>query len=220
MAARINTESTRGSGTLIIACGAIANELMAVIKANQLSSIEVQCLPAHWHNTPERIAPAVEAKIIAAEHTHAHVFVAYGDCGTGGLLDKVLDKYGVQRLPGEHCYSFFAGGSVFDKLAEQELGTFYLTDYLVDNFERLILDGLGITRYPELKAQYFAHYTRVLYLAQDSRPEIMVRRQSAAKLAAKALGLPLEIHETTLQPLTHSLLRLYDAAERSPRSYS
>jgi len=128
----------------VIACGAIAHELVTVLKANQLDNVDIQCLPAEWHNTPEKIAPAVEQKIEVAAQSHERVFVAYGDCGTGGKLDQVLAKHGAERLPGDHCYSFFAGNEVFDAMAEAELGTFYLTDYLVDNFDRLIMDGATV----------------------------------------------------------------------------
>jgi hypothetical protein len=162
-------------------------------------------LPAEWHNTPEKIAPAVAEKITAAKATHQRILVAYGDCGTGGHLDKVLKEQGVERLPGDHCYSFFAGEQVFNDMAETELGTFYLTDYLVDNFERLILDGLGITKYPELKDQYFSNYTRLMYLVQTGTNNDKERRLAAAKKAANALGLRLDIHETGLQPFEQSL---------------
>lgn len=197
--------------TLVIACGAIAHELVAVIKANHLDAIDIQCLPADWHNYPERIAPGVEVKIIAAQATYTRILVAYGDCGTGGLLDKVLDKYGVERLPGSHCYSFFAGEAIFNTMADEQIGTFYLTDYLVDNFKRLILDGLGITAHPELKDQYFAHYTRVMYLAQDDTVAYQTRRRRKAQQAADALGLPLEIHQTGLQPFEQSLRTIHIA---------
>ena len=192
--------------TVVIACGAIAHELVAVIKANQLVDIDIQCLPAEWHNTPQLIAPAVEEKIVSAHAQGASVLVAYGDCGTGGLLDKVLQEHNVERLPGAHCYSFFAGSNVFDAMAEAELGTFYLTDYLVDNFDRLILDGLGITRFPELKEQYFAHYTRLMYLMQNDASEHAAQRTLAAQRAAQTLGLTLQIHKTGLQSFEHSLL--------------
>lgn len=182
--------------------------MVAIAKANQLTHLDIQCLPAEWHNTPDRIAPAVSEKIYAAKATHARILVAYGDCGTGGMLDKVLEEHGVERLPGDHCYSFFAGEHVFNEMAETELGTFYLTDYLVDNFERLILDGLGITRYPELKDQYFTHYTRLMYLAQAGTRDEKDRRLLAANKAADALGLKLEIHQTGLQPFEQSLRRI------------
>ncbi len=189
----------------MIACGAIAHELVTVLKANQLDNVDIQCLPAEWHNTPEKIAPAVEQKIEVAAQSHERVFVAYGDCGTGGKLDQVLAKHGAERLPGDHCYSFFAGNEVFDAMAEAELGTFYLTDYLVDNFDRLIMDGLGITKHPELKDQYFTHYKRVMYLAQNTSDSKFSQRKEAAQRAADALGLSLEIHETGLQPFEQSL---------------
>ena len=189
--------------TLVIACGAIAHELVAVLKANRLTHVDIQCLPAEWHNTPERIAPAVEKKISEASESYEQILVAYGDCGTGGLLDKVLEAYQVERLPGDHCYSFFTGLPTFEAMAEDELGTFYLTDYLVDNFNRLILDGLGISTHPELKDQYFAHYTRVMYLAQTN--VVDKNRLDKAQAAADALGLCLHVHETGLQPFEHSL---------------
>jgi len=175
------------------------------MKANKLDTIDIQCLPAEWHNTPQHIAPAIEQKIEAAAATHSHILVAYGDCGTGGKLDQVLAKHGVERLPGDHCYSFFAGLSVFEEMAEAELGTFYLTDYLVDNFDRLILDGLGITRYPELKDQYFSNYKRGMYLAQNTADDTFTRRMEAAQRAADALGLSLEVHETGLEPFEQSI---------------
>lgn len=194
---------TSRKSTLVIACGAIAHELVAVQKLNRLTHIEIQCLPAHWHNTPERIAPGVEEKIKQAGNDYARILVAYGDCGTGGLLDKVLESYAVERLPGDHCYSFFAGASVFEAMADDELGTFYLTDYLVDHFDRLIVDGLGISAHPELKDQYFNHYTRVMYLVQDQQAKHS--RLNKAQAAANVLGLPLEVYETGLQPFAHAL---------------
>jgi len=176
-----------------------------VVKANQLTQLDIQCLPAEWHNTPDKIAPAVDKKIRAAKDTHGHILVAYGDCGTGGLLDKVLEEHGVERLPGDHCYSFFAGEQIFNDMAETELGTFYLTDYLLDNFQRLILDGLGITKYPELKDQYFSNYTRLMYLVQASTNDDKKQRLLAAQKAADALDLRLEIYETGLRPFEQSL---------------
>ncbi|ASJ75585.1 DUF1638 domain-containing protein [Granulosicoccus antarcticus] len=190
------------AATLVIACGAIAHELVAVLKASQFGQIDIQCLPAEWHNTPHRIAPAVEQKISQAQGKYSRILVAYGDCGTGGRLDQVLEKYQIQRLPGDHCYSFFAGKKVFEAMTEAELGTFYLTDYLVDNFERLILEGLGISRHPELLDQYFSNYTRVMYLAQDDSRN---NRQAQAVRAASSLGLPLQVHQTGLQAFEHAM---------------
>jgi hypothetical protein len=188
--------------TLVIACGAIAHELVAVTRASGFEAIDIQCLPAEWHNKPSLIAPAVEQKILQAQGDYQRIFVAYGDCGTGGQLDRVLASCQVARLPGDHCYSFFAGRQVFDALALDEIGTFYLTDYLVDNFERLIMQGLGIRRHPELREQYFANYTRLLYLAQDASRHDRLDR---AAEAAAALALPLQVHHTGLQPFEHAL---------------
>ena len=188
--------------TLVIACGAIAHELVAVLRASGFEQFEIQCLPAEWHNTPQRIAPGVQGKIEAAVGKYQQILVAYGDCGTGGQLDRVLEPYGIARLPGDHCYSFMAGSTVFDAMADAELGTFYLTDYLVDNFERLILEGLGIKRHPELLEQYFEHYTRVMYLAQDASQR---DRETKAAQAALSLGLPLAVHHTGLQPFAHAM---------------
>lgn len=191
--------------TLVIACGAIAHELMAVIKANHWQHLSVQCLPAEWHNSPERITPAVEKKIKELRHRYARVVVAYADCGTGGQLDELLARYDIERLHGDHCYSFFSGESVFNTMAEQELGTFYLTDYLVDNFQRLIMDGLGINKHPQLLEQYFGNYTQLMYLRQDSHSEKREQRLEQAQLAAKALNLRLSVYDTGLQPFTQSL---------------
>lgn len=202
------------ANTLIIGCGALAHELVAVLKASNWEHVHVDCLPAHWHNTPERIVPGVEAKILAAADRYERIVVAYGDCGTGGQLDTMLARHGVERLPGDHCYSFFAGAPVFDALAEAELGSFYLTDYLAANFERLIMRDLGMRKHPELRDLYFGHYTRVVYLAQavtggceenDDASGLPGNRMADARAAADALGLPLVTRFTGLVPFSHAL---------------
>jgi len=202
------------ANTLIIGCGALAHELVAVLKASDWAHVDVDCLPAHWHNTPERIVPGVEAKILAARDRYARIVVAYGDCGTGGALDTMLARHDIERLPGDHCYSFFAGAQVFDALAEAEIGTFYLTDYLAANFERLIMRDLGIREHPELRDLYFGHYTRLLHLVQDdgssdTGPDRVAGlpgdRMADAEAAARALGLPLVTRFTGLAPFSHAL---------------
>lgn len=150
----------------IIACGAIAKELVALLKINHWTHFSLHCLPAKLHNRPELIPDAVEQKILQYQDRYDELFIAYADCGTGGLLDKLIDKYGIKRLPGAHCYEFFAGSDNFAAAAEQELGTFYLTDFMVRHFERLIIVGMGLDRFPQLKPMYFGHYKRVLYLSQ------------------------------------------------------
>lgn len=172
---------------LVIGCGALARELLDVVVANDLDNVRVECLPAILHNSPERIAPAVRERL---EHARGYdrVFVAYGDCGTGGLLDAVIDEFGVERLDGAHCYQFFAGQREFEELQKQEIGTLYLTDYLARHFDRFIWKGLGLDRHPELLSDYFGNYTKVLLLAQTNDPV----RTEQAKEAAERLGLEFE----------------------------
>jgi Protein of unknown function (DUF1638) len=173
----------QGHGTLIIACGALAHEIAALRRASGWTAIEVCCLPPELHNRPERIAPAVQAKIREHRGEYRSIFVAYGDCGSGGKLDAVLAQEGVERLPGAHCYEFFAGGRAFADLAEAEPGTFYLTDFLTRHFERLVVQGLGIDRHPELAQEYFRNYRRVVYLAQTHSAALLEQgRQIASRL--------------------------------------
>ena len=167
-------------GTLLIACGALAREIVALKRANGWDALEVRCLPAELHNRPERIAPAVRAEIRAQRERYAQIFVAYGDCGTGGALDALLKEEGVERLPGAHCYEFFATSAVFAQLHEAEPGTFYLTDFLLRHFERLVIRPLGLDRHPELAAEYFRHYRRLVYLAQAQRPGAIEQARSIA----------------------------------------
>jgi hypothetical protein len=182
---------------LVIACGAIARELVQLQKLNQWDHIEFQCLPAELHNTPERIPAAIEAKLESALDQYDGIFVAYADCGTGGLLDATLAGYGIERLPGAHCYEFFSGSDVFNRLAETEPGTFYLTDFLVHSFDRLVRQGLGLDRHPELMPQYFGNYKRVVYLGQSESPQL----QATARQHAQYLGLDYEYLYCGLDPL-------------------
>ena len=167
--------------TLVIACGALAREIAALRRANGWSALEVRCLPAELHNRPERIAPAVRAAIQANGGRYAQIFVAYGDCGTGGELDRVLREEGIERLPGAHCYEFFATAQVFEQLADSEPGTFYLTDFLLRHFERLVVRPLGLDRHPELTQEYFRNYRRLIYLSQAPRPGAIEQAQRIAE---------------------------------------
>jgi hypothetical protein len=168
---------------LVVACGALATELRAVLP----ETVEVGYLPAHLHNRPERIVPAVERLI--DEAGDRPVFVAYADCGTGGGLDAMLARHpGVTRLPGAHCYEVFAGSELFAELHDAEPGTFFLTDFLARHFEALVWQGLGLDRHPELLTVYFAHYQRVVLLSQ-SEDEAVV---AAGRAAASRLGLEFE----------------------------
>jgi hypothetical protein len=199
-----DTGPKTGPTTLVIACGAIAREILAVVKANGWSHIEVQAIAAELHNRPERIPGAVRAKIEANLGRYDRIVCGYADCGTGGELDAVLQEFGVERLPGAHCYAFFTGHAAFDALAEEELGTFYLTDYLARQFETLIIKGMGIDRHPELRDMYFSHYTRLVYLAQTDDPAL----QDKARAAADRLGLAYEYRFTGLAPFDGDLAPL------------
>ena len=176
--------------TLVIACGALAREIMALVRRHGWSAIEVQCLPASWHNSPECIPDGVRAKIriARANGMHGQIFVAYADCGTGGTLDTIIEEEGAERIPGAHCYEFFAGRQSFDALHEAEPGTLYLTDYLARNFDRLIVRGLGIDRRPELEPMYFGNYRRLVHLAQTRDGAVRAK----ARAAAARLGLEFE----------------------------
>lgn len=172
---------------MVLGCGALAKELLDVVAGNRIQNIRIECLPAILHNTPEKIPGAVRERLEKASG-YDEVFVAYGDCGTGGLLDRVLDDFGVERLPGAHCYQFFAGVEAFEAMHDEEPGTLYLTDYLARHFDRFIWQGLGLDRHPGLRADYFGNYTRVVYLSQRENPDLDER----ARAAAQRLGLRYE----------------------------
>lgn len=165
---------------LVIGCGALARELLDVVAMNGLPNLRVECLPAILHNRPEKIPGAVRSRLESAGD-YDEVYVAYGDCGTGGMLDRVLEEFGVERLPGAHCYQFYAGMGAFEEMHEDEPATFYLTDYLTRHFYRLIWQGLGLDRHPDLLDDYFGNYERVIYLAQTDDPALTEEAQAAAE---------------------------------------
>ena len=175
---------------LVVACGALAADLRAVLQADGLDRhVEVEYLPANLHNRPERIAPALRPRLEAAADAGQPVFVAYADCGTGGALDALLAEFpDVERLPGAHCYEVFAGGPQFMALQDAELGTFYLTDFLARHFDALVWTGLGLDRHPELRDLYFGAYRRVVFLGQAADADLVAR----ARAAADRLGLTFE----------------------------
>ena len=185
--------SADASRPLVLACGALAGDLRAVLTASGFDAlIDVEYLPAHLHNHPRDIVPALEPRLRAAAAARRAVFVAYADCGTGGALDALLAEHrGVQRLAGAHCYDVFAGALQIEALLDAELGTFFLTDFLARHFEALVWRGLGLDRHPELREAYFGRYRRVALLAQT--PDRAV--QAKARDAAERLGLELlELH--------------------------
>ncbi|MBT4106711.1 MAG: DUF1638 domain-containing protein [Proteobacteria bacterium] len=168
------------ASSLVIACGALAHEITALKRMSGWDHLVVACLPASLHNRPEQIATKVKQKIDESRDKYRSIFVAYADCGTGGMLDSVLEKEGIERLPGAHCYEFFMGSDQFEKCADQEPGTFYLTDFLAQHFERLIMVELGIRDHPELLEMYFSNYTKLIYLSQSDTPRFLAIARAAA----------------------------------------
>jgi hypothetical protein len=204
---RAYSPAARGAGApdrsrvLVIGCGALAREVVAVIDQAGLVNVDLTCLPATLHNRPGGIPALVREKIRAARPRYETIFVAYADCGTGGLLDAMLADEGVERLPGAHCYEFYAGAAAFAAITDEELGTFFLTDFLARNFDRLVIKGLGLDRHPELLATYFGNYRRLVYLAQTEDATLV----ATARRAAKRLGLAFEHRPTGYGELATSI---------------
>jgi len=198
-------------GVLVIACGALAREIAALRRANNWLELDVCYLPPELHNRPERIAAAVRGKIHENRARYASIFVAYGDCGTGGRLDAMLAAEGVERIPGAHCYEFFASPEVFSALAESEPGTFYLTDFLVRHFDRLVTRSLGLDRHPELACLYFGNYRKIVYLAQAPCANSLAKAQAIAL----DMGLAFEFKFTGYGALAANLGRVTEASRAS-----
>ncbi len=196
---------------LIVACGALAREVVAARDRNRWPA-DVLALPAMLHNSPAEIPMAVERRIEAAGTGYAPVVVVYGDCGTGGGLDRLLRARGWLGLAGPHCYASFAGQPEFAAMMQDEPGTFFLTDYLAGSFDHLVWEGLGLDRYPELAADYFTHYRRVVYLQQRRDPMLLHK----ARQAARALQLPLEVRYTGTARLELEIERLLVAGDLPP----
>ncbi len=189
----------------VIACGAIAREILAVSRLSGLDHLELSCLPAIWHATPDKIAPGVEQAVAEARKNGAEkVFVAYADCGTGGLLDKVCERLGVERLSGPHCYSFFAGNEDFAARWDDDVTAFFLTDFLARQFEAFVIEPLGLDCHPELKDMYFGNYTKLVYLSQEEDSAL----QEKARSAADYLGLAYEYRFTGYGDLRKELSAL------------
>jgi hypothetical protein len=177
--------------TAVIACGALSIDIDA-IAAERGWEIDVHPLPPLLHNRPERIPAAVEARVAELSPRYDRIAVAYADCGTYGALDEVCRRLGLERLGGSHCYDVYAGADVVARLAEEQPGTYYLTDFLVAGFERLVWRELGLDRHPELRDDYFRHYTRVVWLAGRRTADL----ERAAERVAERLGLRLEVLPT------------------------
>jgi Protein of unknown function (DUF1638) len=173
-------EPARTGRVLLIACGALAHEIVALKAANGWSHLDLQCLPAKLHLWPDRIIPAVEAAVLAARGTYDQVFVVYADCGTGGLLKAACDRLGVEMVEGPHCYAFFEGNAVFAARSETEFDAFYLTDFLVRQFDAFVWRPMGLDRHPELRDMYFGNYRKLVYQAQFNDPALDAKAQDCA----------------------------------------
>lgn len=185
---REGMEDTGHGRVLVLGCGALAHEILAVIRANGLMHIDLKCLPAILHNHPERIVPAVRAAVDEARDDYSRIFLAYADCGTGGLLQKAAAELGLDMLPGPHCYAFFEGVDAFAEHAETEFTAFYLTDFLVRQFDAFVWEPLGLDRHPQLRDTYFGHYEKLVYQAQTDDPALTAKAQDCAR----RLGLAFE----------------------------
>ncbi|MGY6707257.1 MAG: DUF1638 domain-containing protein [Rhizobiaceae bacterium] len=187
---------------LVIACGMLAREILAVKEELRLDHLELTCLPADLHFHPDRIAPAMDAALNEAKSEgYRHILVGYADCGTGGMLDKVCERHGVERLAGPHCFAFYQGLDRFEELGDDDMTAFYMTDFLCRHFQTFFIRPLGLDRHPELAADYFGHYEKLVYLAQTDDPAL----DRVAQDAAAMLGLAYERRATGYGDLVPAL---------------
>lgn len=196
------TKPNQTDRLLVIACGMIAREVLAVKEQLGLDHLELTCLPAEFHFYPDRIAPAMDKAIEKAKaEGYSNIFVGYGDCGTGGLLDRVLEKHGVERMAGPHCFAFYQGMDAYAKVADDDMMSFYMTDFLCRQFDAFFMKPLGLDKHPELIKDYFGNYERLVYIAQTDDPEL----DKVAEKAANMLGLAYERRSTGYGDLTAEL---------------
>ncbi len=185
----------------VIACGAIAREILAIVRINGLDHIDLHCLPAIYHSYPQKIAPALEEAIADARaRGFKNIYIGYADCGTGGDIDRICERDGIERLSGPHCYSFFTGNEAF-AARDDDITSFFLTDFLARQFESFVIVPLGLDRHPELRDMYFGNYRKVVYLSQEEDPAL----QAKAKEAAAYLGLDYEYRYTGYGDLAREL---------------
>ena len=194
----------RAGQVLVIAGGRLAREILAIRDRLGLTHLVLTCLPAALHFQPRRIAAAVDAAIGHAKaRGYRHIFVGYADCGTGGLLDKVLERHGVERLEGPHCFALYQGAAAFAALADADVTSFYMTDFLCRQFDAFFVRPLGLDRHPELARDFFANYRKVVYLAQTEDAGL----ERVARNAAALLGLGYEKRVTGYGDLGPALAR-------------
>ena len=192
---------------LLIACGALAHEILALKRLNHWDHIDLQCLPANLHLYPDKITPAVEAAVAQYRQNYTEIFVVYADCGTGGQLQQKCKDLGVQMVEGPHCYSFFEGNATFAAHADTEFTAFYLTDFLVRQFDAFVWRPLGLGPHPELRDMYFGNYTKLVYQAQTNDPVL----DTKAEECAKRLGLAYERRFTGYGDLATTLSQVAQA---------
>lgn len=186
---------------LLLACGALAREILALIAANGWVHMDLKCLPANLHLYPEKIPDAVEAVVRQNRDAYQTIFVVYADCGTGGLLANRCAELGVEMVAGPHCYSFFDGNDTFAARGDTEMRAFYLTDFLVRQFDAFVIKPMGLDRHPQLRDMVFGNYESLIYLAQTNDPALDMQ----AKAAADRLGLKYERRFTGYGDLTLAL---------------
>ncbi len=186
----------------VIACGALAREILAVSRQQGLDHIDLNCLPAIWHAYPQKIVPGLELAVAEARQSgFERIFFAYADCGTGGEIDRLCEREGIARIEGPHCYSFFTGNEAFNDKANDDLLSFFLTDFLARQFRAFVIEPLGLDRHPELKPMYFGNYRKLIYLSQEEDEEL----QRKAREAANYLGLEYEYRFTGYGDLTSAM---------------
>ena len=200
-----NHKADRDGRVLVIACGMLAREVLAVKAQGMLDHLDLTCLPAEYHFRPDRIAPEMDKAILKAKaEGYSHIFVGYGDCGTGGMLDRVIEKHGVERMAGPHCFAFYQGAVAFEAQGERDMLSFYMTDFLCRHFDTFFMKPLGLDRHPELIKDFFGNYEKVVYLAQTDDPAL----DKVAEDAARLLGLAYERRFTGYGDLVPALSRV------------
>lgn len=213
--------------TLVLGCGALVNEMQAIVRLHHLDNTDVECLPAKLHNRPALIAGAVRdrlARLAGEGKTYEHILLGYADCGTAGALDDLCSEFAaahatgngpsMSRIAGAHCYEFYATAARFAEMHDSDPATFYLTDYLARHFELLVWKGLGIADHPELAELYFGNYERVVLLTQIADEGERQRIETFARAGAKRLGLPLVIVDTGYGELSDAIVEVAMPARR------
>jgi hypothetical protein len=193
----------------VIACGALGAHIRE-ITARRGWPVELHLLPSLLHNRPAEIGPAAAELAVALQARGRRVALAYADCGSYGALDELCGRLGLRRLPGLHCYDVLAGPGQVRAMFEAEPGTYLLTDFLVRSWDRSVLAELGLDRYPELWPDYFGHYRRLVWLAQERDAGL----DAAAAGIAAMFGLPLTVVETGTSGLERELGLLIAAVAR------